>query len=87
MIRSLSRIARLGRLQGLMVFVALAAFEWQIALTGFSQSTRVFDSPEAAYTYAFNKAGENDRIVVFGSFLTVAGVMKARKLKSADSGR
>lgn len=48
MIRSLSRIARLGRLQGLMVFVALAAFEWQIALTGFSQSTRVFDSPEAA---------------------------------------
>ena len=51
------------------------------------QSIQNFDSPEAAYTYAFNKAGENDRIVVFGSFLTVAGVMKARKLKSADSGR
>ena len=51
------------------------------------QSIQNFASPEAAYAYAFNKAGENDRIVVFGSFLTVAGVMKARKLMSTDSGR
>jgi len=34
-----------------------------------------FNTPAAAYTYALSKAGENDRIVVFGSFLTVAGVM------------
>ena len=38
-----------------------------------------FDSPAAAYANALGRAGENDRIVVFGSFLTVAGVMAARK--------
>jgi dihydrofolate synthase/folylpolyglutamate synthase len=38
-----------------------------------------FDSPELAYANALGRAGENDRIVVFGSFLTVAGVMAARK--------
>jgi dihydrofolate synthase/folylpolyglutamate synthase len=50
-------------------------------------SMQNFASPEAAYAYAINTAGENDRIAVFGSFLTVAGVMKARKSMSADSGR
>ena len=38
-----------------------------------------FDSPAEAYANALSRAGENDRIVVFGSFLTVAGVMAARK--------
>ncbi|BBB61130.1 bifunctional folylpolyglutamate synthase/dihydrofolate synthase [Undibacterium sp. KW1] len=38
-----------------------------------------FDTPEQAYADAISKAGENDRIVVFGSFLTVAGVMRARR--------
>ncbi|MBY0571743.1 MAG: bifunctional tetrahydrofolate synthase/dihydrofolate synthase [Burkholderiaceae bacterium] len=38
-----------------------------------------FESPEAAYAEAISKAGENDRIVVFGSFLTVAGAMRARR--------
>ncbi|MBY0574086.1 MAG: bifunctional folylpolyglutamate synthase/dihydrofolate synthase, partial [Undibacterium sp.] len=42
-------------------------------------SLQNFTSPEAAYAFALSKAGENDRIVVFGSFLTVAGVMRARK--------
>ncbi len=37
-----------------------------------------FDSPAKAYGYALSAAGENDRIVVFGSFLTVAGVIQAR---------
>ena len=32
--------------------------------------------PQAAYAAARGKAAENDRIVVFGSFLTVAGVMQ-----------
>jgi dihydrofolate synthase/folylpolyglutamate synthase len=36
-----------------------------------------FDSPAAAYRAARERAGENDRIVAFGSFLTVAGVMHA----------
>ncbi|MBI1772227.1 MAG: bifunctional tetrahydrofolate synthase/dihydrofolate synthase [Burkholderiales bacterium] len=38
-----------------------------------------FDTPEQAYADAISKAGENDRIVVFGSFLTVAGAMRARR--------
>jgi dihydrofolate synthase/folylpolyglutamate synthase len=42
-------------------------------------SIRNFVSPAAAFQDALNRAGENDRIVVFGSFLTVAGVMEARK--------
>lgn len=36
-----------------------------------------FENPAAAYRYALSKAGENDRIVVFGSFLTVAGVAQS----------
>jgi dihydrofolate synthase/folylpolyglutamate synthase len=36
-----------------------------------------FSSPQEAWTYAREQAGENDRIAIFGSFLTVAGVMQA----------
>ncbi|MHA4867151.1 bifunctional tetrahydrofolate synthase/dihydrofolate synthase [Duganella sp. PWIR1] len=43
------------------------------------RSINVFDDPGAAYANAVSRAGEDDRIVVFGSFLTVAGVMAARK--------
>lgn len=42
-------------------------------------SIQQFTSPENAFADAISKAGENDRILVFGSFLTVAGVMKAHK--------
>jgi dihydrofolate synthase/folylpolyglutamate synthase len=42
-------------------------------------SVSIFADPAAAYANAMSRAGENDRIVVFGSFLTVAGVMAARK--------
>jgi dihydrofolate synthase/folylpolyglutamate synthase len=35
-----------------------------------------FDSPAAAFAFAKDKAGDNDRILVFGSFLTVADVMR-----------
>jgi len=42
-------------------------------------SIETFDTPAAAFANAQGRAGENDRIVVFGSFLTVAGVMAARK--------
>ena len=45
---------------------------------GAERSLRCFASPEQAFIEAKNHAGENDRIVVFGSFLTVAGVMAAR---------
>ena len=36
-----------------------------------------FASPEEAFTQAMRLAGENDRIIVFGSFFTVASVMRA----------
>jgi dihydrofolate synthase/folylpolyglutamate synthase len=42
-------------------------------------SVAIFADPAAAFANATSRAGENDRIVVFGSFLTVAGVMAARK--------
>ena len=40
-------------------------------------SMQCFASPEEAFLNARSRAGENDRIVVFGSFLTVAGAMTA----------
>ncbi|MES2125829.1 MAG: bifunctional tetrahydrofolate synthase/dihydrofolate synthase [Pseudomonadota bacterium] len=43
------------------------------------KSATAFPDPAAAYANAVSRAGENDRIVVFGSFYTVAGVMAARK--------
>jgi dihydrofolate synthase/folylpolyglutamate synthase len=42
-------------------------------------SVAAFSNPLEAYANAVSRAGENDRIVVFGSFYTVAGVMAARK--------
>jgi len=42
-------------------------------------SVTAFATPAEAYANAVSRAGENDRIVVFGSFYTVAGVMAARK--------
>jgi dihydrofolate synthase/folylpolyglutamate synthase len=42
-------------------------------------SATAFANPGAAFANAVSRAGENDRIVVFGSFYTVAGVMAARK--------
>ena len=41
-------------------------------------SVKAFTSPADAFANALSRAGENDRIVVFGSFLTVAGVMEIR---------
>lgn len=57
------------------------AQELQIAnvLEDKEHSLQKFSTPEEAYAFAMSKAGENDRIVVFGSFLTVAGVMRARR--------
>jgi dihydrofolate synthase/folylpolyglutamate synthase len=43
------------------------------------RSVTAFPDPAAAFANAMSRAGENDRIVVFGSFYTVAGVMAARK--------
>jgi dihydrofolate synthase/folylpolyglutamate synthase len=42
-------------------------------------SVKTFLDPAAAFADATSRAGQDDRIVVFGSFYTVAGVMAARK--------
>ena len=42
-------------------------------------SATAFATPGEAFNSAMSRAGESDRIVVFGSFYTVAGVMAARK--------
>jgi dihydrofolate synthase/folylpolyglutamate synthase len=42
-------------------------------------SVQTFLDPAAAFADATSRAGQDDRIVVFGSFYTVAGVMAARK--------
>lgn len=42
-------------------------------------SVKTFLDPAAAFADATSRAGQDDRIVVFGSFHTVAGVMAARK--------
>ena len=42
-----------------------------------------FASPREAFAAAHERAGENDRIVVFGSFLTVADVLAARGGRSS----
>ena len=38
----------------------------------------IFENPASAYQKALSVAGEGDRIVIFGSFYTVAGVMAYR---------
>ena len=43
------------------------------------KSIEIFATPADAYANALSRAGENDRIAVFGSFLTVAGVIEARE--------
>src|SRR5690606_15847202 len=40
-------------------------------------SVQAYNDPAAAFTAARERAGEGDRIVVFGSFLTVAAVLQA----------
>lgn len=46
---------------------------------GAEKTIETFSSPAAAFASARSRAGENDRIAVFGSFLTVAGVMEFRR--------
>jgi dihydrofolate synthase/folylpolyglutamate synthase len=45
------------------------------------------DDVAAGYAQACGRAGENDRIVVFGSFYTVATVMQLRASGAGGTGR
>jgi len=47
----------------------------RVRAAGVTGDIRCFDSPVEAYRAARKSVGESDRIVVFGSFMTVSGVM------------
>ena len=47
-----------------------------LAAAGVVGPLPAFESPSAAFEHARGRAGEDDRIVVFGSFLTVADVLR-----------
>jgi dihydrofolate synthase / folylpolyglutamate synthase len=49
---------------------------------GADSGIEVFSNPALAYESALKKAGEGDRISVFGSFYTVAGVLAYRNAKA-----
>lgn len=57
---------------------AASAHDLVKRLQAFNKEALVFPNPGAAYQAALDKAGEGDRITVFGSFYTVAGVMAYR---------
>jgi dihydrofolate synthase/folylpolyglutamate synthase len=46
---------------------------------GPERSIKRFDTPAQAFEDAISRATDDDRIVVFGSFFTVGGVMAYRK--------
>jgi dihydrofolate synthase/folylpolyglutamate synthase len=57
---------------------AASAHDLAKCLQTFNKEALVFPNSGSAYQAALDKAGEGDRIVVFGSFYTVAGVMAYR---------
>jgi dihydrofolate synthase/folylpolyglutamate synthase len=52
---------------------------------GGERSIALHDSPSAALAAARDRAGANDRIIVFGSFLTVADVLATRAVANRSS--
>ena len=59
---------------------ARAADLAQVLRQAGADEVREFENPALAYAAACSEAAENDRIVVFGSFHTVADVLAAREL-------
>ncbi|MDO3614476.1 bifunctional tetrahydrofolate synthase/dihydrofolate synthase [Ralstonia pseudosolanacearum] len=63
-----------------------AQLEQALADAGFSPgkeaSVATYGDPATAYRNAMERATEDDRIVVFGSFFTVAGVLAERKTRA-----
>jgi dihydrofolate synthase/folylpolyglutamate synthase len=53
-----------------------------VRAAGAAGEARLFDSPRAAFAAARETATANDRIIIFGSFYTVADVLEARGAKA-----
>jgi dihydrofolate synthase/folylpolyglutamate synthase len=60
-----------------------AALSEVLAAAGVAGPLTTFESPSAGFRYAREMAGEDDRIVAFGSFLTVADVMRVLNTDAA----
>ncbi len=60
-----------------------AALSEVLESVGVAGPLPTFESPSAAFRYAREMAGEDDRILAFGSFLTVADVMRALNTDAA----
>ncbi|MGI4814558.1 MAG: bifunctional folylpolyglutamate synthase/dihydrofolate synthase [Janthinobacterium lividum] len=72
-----SRAAHSSALQAILRGRGVTETPAGAAASGASErSVRCFASPQQAYADALERASENDRILVFGSFFTVAGVME-----------
>jgi len=54
-----------------------ARIEQTLVSIGVSAPIRRFDSPDVAYQTAIRSAGQDDKILVFGSFFTVGAVVQA----------
>jgi dihydrofolate synthase / folylpolyglutamate synthase len=63
--------------------LSAAALGQRVRAAGVQGDIRCFDSPGEAYRAARKSAGEGDRITVFGSFMTVSGVMAATECPEA----
>ena len=57
-------------------------FRSHIAAAGVQAPVRMFDDVPTAWRAACKSADGNDKIAVFGSFLTVAAVLDERQRKS-----
>lgn len=55
-----------------------------LSIAGVAGPLSCFDTPAAAYAHARSAAGEDDRIIAFGSFLTVADVMRSVNADAAN---
>jgi dihydrofolate synthase/folylpolyglutamate synthase len=69
--------------RGVTVEALAAALQEQHAVEQADKSVTAYESVTAAYAGARERAHADDRILVFGSFLTVADVMRAR-MRHAD---
>jgi dihydrofolate synthase/folylpolyglutamate synthase len=59
----------------------------ELTRAGVFESVSAYDDVAAAYSQACERAGQNDRIVVFGSFYTVAAVMAVRAGRTRGQAR
>jgi dihydrofolate synthase/folylpolyglutamate synthase len=59
----------------------------ELANAGVFECVSMFENIAKAYAQACDRAAQNDRIVVFGSFYTVAAVMAARNTEGSRRGK